>query len=249
LVVAAPHTHLPAVADTVPNIAAHFAGVTTTAPGTDIAQIGRHAVHLGAFERVVLPVAEDRLDDGAARAAELRRHGHELSTALHWLDRTVTGDVRVAGYSAHAMSQDVRTTLATYVKAEQALMSALAGVLNGHEIVELISSYHRASLMAPTRGHPRLSYRGRRGWLMFKLAAFFDDVRDGTDNRPVRRDVWATAEKAMQDVAAVSCQWRAAAPATAAPAAALPAAALPAAALPAAALPAAALPAAALPAA
>jgi hypothetical protein len=217
------------VADAVPNVAAHFAGVTSAAPGTDIAQIGRRAVHLGAFERVVLPIAEARLDDGAARASELRRYGHELSTALHWLDRTITGDVRVAGCSAHEMSQDVRAATARYIRAEQALMSALAGVLDGHEIVDLIRSYHRASLVAPTRGHPRLSYRGRRGWLVFKLAAFIDDVRDGTDNRPVRRDVWSAADRAMQDVVAVSCRWRALAPAAVAPGSVLPAAVAPAA--------------------
>jgi len=203
------HTGLSAIADTVPNVAAHFAQVTSTAPGTEIAQIGRRAVHLGAFERVVLPIAETRLDDGAARARELRRHGRELSTALHWLDRTVTGDVRFAGRPTDQISAYVETATARYLQAEQALMSALAGVLDGHEIVELIRSYHRASLMAPTRGHPRLSYRGRRGWLMFKLAAFIDDVRDGTDNRAVRADVWSSADKAMHDVVALSCQWRA----------------------------------------
>ncbi len=228
MVLAVPHTDLPAVvdaaADTVPNIAAHFAGVTSTTPGTDIAQIGRRAVHLGAFERVVLPIAEARLIDGAARAGELRRYGHRLSAALHWLDRTVTGDVRVAGYPAHEMSQDVRAATAAYVRAEQALMSALADVLDGHEIVDLIRSYHRASLVAPTRGHPRLSYRGRRGGLVFKLAAFIDDVRDGADNRPVRREIWSAADEAMQDVVAVSCRWQAVTPAAVTPAAVTPAA-------------------------
>ena len=63
-------------------------------------------------------------------------------------------------------------------------MSALAEALGGHEIVDLVRSYHETSLVAPTRAHPRLSYRGPRGWLAFKLAAFIDDVRDGTDNRP-----------------------------------------------------------------
>ena len=154
-------------------------------------------MHLAALERVVLPIAEARLDDGAARTEELRRYGRELSTALHWLDRHLTGDVRVAGCPIHEFSQAVRAATASYVKAEQALMSALADVLGGHEIVNLIRSYHEASLEAPTRAHPRLSYRGRRGWLTFKLAAFIDDVRDGTDNRPVRRDVWSTAAKAL----------------------------------------------------
>jgi hypothetical protein len=219
LVVVAPDTALAVAADVVPNVAAHFAAVTSTAPGTDIAQIGRRAVHLGALERVVLPIAEARLEDGAARAAELRRYGHELSAALHWLDRHITGDVRFAGSSAHQFSADVRAALATYIEAEQALMSALADVLNGHEIVDLITSYHRASLMAPTRGHPRLSYRGRRGWLMFKLAAFIDDVRDGTDNRPVRADVWSTADRAMHGVNTLNCQWRPVSPAAVSPAA------------------------------
>ena len=209
MVVAPHHTGLPAIADTVPNIAVHFAQVTSPAPGTDIAQIGRRAVHLGAFERVVLPIVETRLADGAARAKDLRCHGHELSTALHWLDRTVTGDARFARRPADQMYEDVQAATSQYIQAEQAIMSALARVLDGHETVELIRSYHRTSLMAPTRGHPRLSYRGRRGWLMFKLAAFIDDVRDGTDNRAVRSDVWSNADKAMHGVAALSCQWRA----------------------------------------
>lgn len=224
MVLAVPHTHLAAVADAVPDVAVHFAEIARAAPGTDIAQIGRRAVHLGAIERVVLPIAEARLENGVARARQLRRSGRELSAALHWLDRHITGDVRVAGCSTHQMAQDVRAAVATYLQAEQALMNALAGVLDGHEIVDLISSYHRASLVAPTRGHPRLSYRGRRGWLVFKLAAFIDDVRDGTDNRPVRRDVWSAADKAMQAVAAVSCRWRAVPPAEGAPAAVSPAA-------------------------
>ena len=160
-------------------------------------------MHLAALERVVLPIAEARLDDGAARTEELRRYGRELSTALHWLDRHLTGDVRVAGCPIHELSQAVRAATASYVKAEQALMSALADVLGGHEILNLVRSYHEASLAAPTRAHPRLSYRGRKGWLAFKLAAFIDDVRDGTDNRPVRRDVWSTAAKALHDLNAL----------------------------------------------
>ena len=201
MVVTAPRTDLPAV----PDAPAQLAGVTAgTAPGTDIAQIGRRAVHLAALERVVLPIAESRLDDGAARTEELRRYGRELSTALHWLDRHLTGDVRVAGCPTHELSQAVRAATASYVKAEQALMSALAGALGGHEILNLIRSYHEASLVAPTRAHPRLSYRGRRGALAFKLAAFIDDVRDGTDNRPVRRDVWSTAAKALDDLNALA---------------------------------------------
>ena len=178
-------------------------------PGTDIAQIGRSAVHLGALERVVLPIAEATMTDGAARAEEMRRYGRELSAALHWLDRHLTGDVRVAGSPNHDLTQGVRVATAAYVKAEQSLMSALAGVLDGHEIVHLITSYHRASLMAPTRGHPRLSYRGRRGWLVFKVAAFIDDVRDGTDNRAVRSDVWSAADQALHDVDTLHCRWRA----------------------------------------
>jgi hypothetical protein len=209
LVVAAPHTALPAVADTFPDVAAHFAGVTSMTPGTDIAQIGRSAVHIGALERVVLPIAEATMTDGATRAEEMRRYGRELSTALHWLDRHLTGDVRVVESSNYELTQGVRVATATYIKAEQSLLSALAGVLDGHEIVSLITSYHRASLMAPTRGHPRLSYRGRKGWLMFKVAAFIDDVRDGTDNRPVRSDVWFAADKALHDVDALHCRWRA----------------------------------------
>jgi hypothetical protein len=196
---AVPNADLPAL----PDVAAHFAGVTDTAPGTDIAQIGRRAVHLAALERVVLPIAEARLDDGGARAGELRRYGHELSTALHWLDRHLTGDARVAGSPTHELSQAVRAATANYVKAEQALLSELASALDSHEIVNLIRAYHRSSLVAPTRGHPRLSYRGRRGWLAFKLAAFIDDVRDGTDNRPVRSDVWSAAAKTLHDLTAL----------------------------------------------
>ena len=150
MVVTAPRTDLPAV----PDAAAQLAGVTSTAPGTDIAQIGRRAVHLAALERVVLPIAEARLDDGAAQAEELRRFGRELSTALHWLDRHLTGDVRVAGCPTNELSQAVQAATASYVKAEQALMSALAGALGGHEIVNLIRSYHETSLVAPTRAHP-----------------------------------------------------------------------------------------------
>ncbi len=104
----------------------------------------------------MLPIAETRLADGAARAEDLRRHGHELSTALHWLDRTVTGDARSARRPANEMYEEVRAATWKYIQAEQALMSPLARVLDGHETVELIRSYDRASLMAPSRGHPLL---------------------------------------------------------------------------------------------
>ena len=109
-------TALAAVADTVPDVAAHFAGVTSMTPGTDIAQIGRSAVHIGALERVVLPIAEATMPDGASRAQEMRRYGRELSAALHWLDRHLTGDVRVAASSNHDLTQGVRVATATYLK-------------------------------------------------------------------------------------------------------------------------------------
>lgn len=177
-----------------------LAQVNRTAPGPDLTEIGRHAAHLAAFQRAVLPVAEIRLSDGAARAAELRHHARELATALYWLDRHLTGDVRVAAWPTRQIFQEVHQAAAGYIQTERALAGALTEALDARDMTELVTAYHRAALDAPTRAHPRLSYRGLRGRLAFRLAAYFDDVRDGTDNRPVGSDVSARAAQALRDL-------------------------------------------------
>jgi ParB-like chromosome segregation protein Spo0J len=177
-----------------------LAEVNRTAPGPDLTEIGRRAAHLAAFQRAVLPVAEARLSDGAARAAELRHHARELATTLYWLDRHLTGDSRAAAWPTRQISQEVHQAAADYTRAERALAGALAEALDARDMTELVKAYHRAALGAPTRAHPRLSYRGLTGRLAFRLAAYFDDVRDGTDNRPVGSDVSARAAGALRDL-------------------------------------------------
>ncbi len=187
----------------VPDVAGPLGELATanrTAPGPDLTEIGRHAAHVAAFQRAVLPVAEARLADGAARATELRQHARELSTRLYWFGRHLTGDARAAAWPTHQISQEVEQAAAAYARAQDALIGALAEHLDAHDITELAKAYHRAAMDAPTRPHPRLSYRGLTGRLAFRLAAYFDDVRDGTDNRPVGRDVAARAAWTLRDL-------------------------------------------------
>ena len=184
-----------------PDTLVPLAELTGAAPGADLADIGRLAVHLAAFERVILPVAAAKLPDGARCAGQLRRCGRELATALHWLDRHVTGDARVAGAPRDRLLEAVQATAANYRRLERALVGALAGALDGREITELIRTYHQSSLRAPTRPHPLLGRRGFRGWLAFTVAARIDVIRDVLDNRPVRSGIEASAARALAGLA------------------------------------------------
>lgn len=177
--------------------------VIGAAPGADLVEIGRLAVHLAAFQRAILPVAVVKLPEGAAHAGQLRRCGRELATALHWLDRHLTGDARVVRAPTDRLFEAVQAAAATHRRLERALIAALAETLGGREIVELVRSYHRASLKAPTRPHPLLARRGATGWLAFTLAARIDAIRDVLDNRSVRSRIEGSAAQALDDLAQI----------------------------------------------
>src|SRR5690242_14372780 len=93
-----------------PDTSILLAGLTGGAPGADLVDIGRLAVHLAAFERAIVPVAVAKLPDGAARAGQLRRCRRQLATALHWLDRHLTGDARVAGAPRDGLMKAAQAT-------------------------------------------------------------------------------------------------------------------------------------------
>jgi hypothetical protein len=161
-------------------------------------QVGRYAARLAAFERTVLPVAERRLDDGKAQAEQLRKGGEQLNTVLFWLDRHLTGDPQAKTWPGEDMDRDVQAALATYAEMEQGLISELAGTLSEGELTELVTSYHEAEQVAPTRPHPNLSYGGVLGRMKFRLAGLVDDVRDGTESRPVGPVVGTEAAGALR---------------------------------------------------
>ncbi len=163
-------------------------------------QVGRYAARLAAFERVVLPVAERRLDDGKARAELLGKGGEQLNTVLFWLDRHLTGDPQAKTWPGEDMDGDVQAALATYAEMEQDLITELAGTLSEAELTELVTSYHEAEQVAPTRPHPNLSYGGVLGKLKFRLAGVADDVRDGTESRPAGPVVGAEATQALRNM-------------------------------------------------
>ena len=173
-------------------------GMLTEADG--LTEIGRYAARLAAFERTVLPMAEHRLDDGGARAGQVREGGQQLTTVLHWLDRYLTGDARVATWPGDDLSHDVQAAVAHYAQLEQGLIGELAGILDDHDLNELIRSYHQAEQVAPTRPHPKLSYDGALGRLTFRLAGLIDDVRDGTESRPAGTVVNNDAAQALHDL-------------------------------------------------
>jgi hypothetical protein len=146
-------------------------------------EIGRYAARLAAFERIVLPVAEQRLDGGKDRTEQVREGGQQLNSVLHWLDRHLTGDVRAATWPGDDFSGDVRAAMANYADLERDLLGELTGALDEDGLTDLIRSYHEAERVAPTRPHPRLSYGGPLGAVTYRLAGLVDDVRDGTEGR------------------------------------------------------------------
>ncbi len=163
-------------------------------------EIGRYAARLAALERTVLPVAERRLDDGRARAEQVREGGQQLTTVLHWLDRHVTGDVRATTWPGDDLSGDVRAAMATYADLEQDLLGDLAGAMDEASLTDLIRSYHEAEQVAPTRPHPNLNYGGPLGRVTSRLAGLIDDVRDGTESRPAGPAVSADAAQALHEL-------------------------------------------------
>jgi hypothetical protein len=163
-----------------------------------LTDVGRYAARLAAFERTVLPLAERRLDDGGARAGQVREGGQQLTTVLHWLDRYLTGDARVEHWAGDDLPHDVQAAVAHYAKLERDLIDELAGTLDEDGLNELIRSYHQAEQVAPTRPHPKLNYDGALGRLTFRLAGLIDDVRDGTESRPAGSVVNNDAAQALE---------------------------------------------------
>jgi hypothetical protein len=183
------------------------AGVTeatdATAKGADEdgrVEIGRYAARLAAFERTVLPVAERQLGDGGTRANQLRQGGEQLNTVLYWLDRHLTGDPQARTWPGEDLDQDVQAAVDSYSEMERGLIDELAQALNEADLSELVKSYHEAEQVAPTRPHPNLSYGGALGGLKFRLAGLIDDVRDGTESRPVGPVVGAEAAQALREL-------------------------------------------------
>lgn len=169
-----------------------------------LTDIGRYAARLAAFERTVLPMAEHRLDDGGARAGQVREGGQQLTTVLHWLDRYLTGDARVGNWPGDDLAHDVQAAVADYAQLERDLIDELAGTLDEDDLNELIRSYHQAEQVAPTRPHPKLSYDGGLGRLTFRLAGLIDDVRDGTESRPAGSVINDDAAQALHELDADS---------------------------------------------
>jgi hypothetical protein len=160
-------------------------------------QIGRYAARLAAFERTVLPVAESRLDDGKTRVEQLRKGGEQLNAVLFWLDRHLTGDPQAKTWAGEDMDGDVQAAMAAYAEMEQGLITELTGTLSEAELTELVTTYHEAEQVAPTRPHPNLGYGGVLGGLKFRLAGLVDDVRDGTESRPAGPVVGTEAAQAL----------------------------------------------------
>jgi hypothetical protein len=167
-----------------------------------LTDVGRYAARLAAFERTVLPLAEHRLDDGGARAGQVREGGQQLTTVLHWLDRYLTGDARVDNWPGDDLPHDVQAAVAHYARLERDLIDELAGALDEDGLNELIRSYHQAEQVAPTRPHPKLNYDGALGRLTFRLAGLIDDVRDGTESRPAGSVINNDAAQALHELEA-----------------------------------------------
>src|ERR1700761_2130206 len=162
--------------------AGHLEAATVGMGKDGLAEVGRFAIRLAAFERSVLPVAERRLDPG--QTEPVREGVQQLTTVLHWLDRYLTGDVRAANWPGDDLSHDVEAAVTSYAELEGQLISELAETLDDADMTKLIRSYHEATQVAPTRPHPKLNYDGALGRLKFRAAGLIDDVRDGTESRP-----------------------------------------------------------------
>ena len=163
-----------------------------------LTEVGRYAARLAAFERTVLPLAEQRLGDGGAQVEQVREGGQQLTTVLHWLDRYLTGDARVQPWAGDDLPHDVQAAVAYYAKLERDLIEELTGTLDEDGLNDLIRAYHEAEQVAPTRPHPKLHYDGSLGRLTFRLTGLIDDVRDGTESRPAGTVVNDDAADALQ---------------------------------------------------
>ena len=129
----------------------------------ELDEIGRRAAHLAAFQRAVQPVAETRLDGSLAQTAEWRRSARDLARALHWLDRHLTGDGRLAGWPSERVRQHAQLALARYHQAERALVDALSDALDAAEMAALAQAYHRGHPACPDARAPAAELSGT-GW-------------------------------------------------------------------------------------
>lgn len=153
-------------------------------PGTSsLAAVTWSATHLAAVARVLHPLAGRVLPNGRERLRGLCATDHALQQALWWLDRRLTGDMRVADHDVVALQDDVVLALEEHVRQERAVVDELVQQLSAAEQQALAGRLATAVRHAPTRPHPDAPVHGPVAALAFGVDAGIDHARDLLDNR------------------------------------------------------------------
>jgi hypothetical protein len=148
-----------------------------------LAAITWTSTHLAAVARVLHPLAQRVLPDGAHRLRPVAAADHALQEALWWLDRRLTGDARVADHEVLGLCDAVLIALDRHARLEHALVAELVQHLSGPEQEDLAGQLAAAVRRGPTRPHPNTPVHGPVAALAFGLDAAVDHVRDLLDNR------------------------------------------------------------------
>jgi hypothetical protein len=170
-------------------------------PGTSsLAAVTWSATHLAAVARVLHPLAGRVLPHGRERLRVLVATDHGLQQALWWLDRRLTGDMRVADHDVAALQDDVVLALERHARQERTVVDELVQHLSAPDQQALAARLATAVRHAPTRPHPDAPVHGLVAALAFGVDAGIDHARDLLDNRS-----WPTPHD--EHAARVSGRW------------------------------------------
>ena len=123
------------------------------------------------------------LPGGRDRLRPLVTSDRALQQALWWLDRRLTGDMRVSSHDVAQLQEDVVVALQEHARQERGLVDELVQHLSEPEQQALAGRLAGALRHAPTRPHPAAPAHGLVGALAFGLDAGADHLRDLLDNR------------------------------------------------------------------
>lgn len=141
------------------------------------------ASHLAAVDRVVYPVAAQRLTGGRLLVRQQRRAAHELQHLLRLLEQALAGDAWAGHVDTERLLGRLRQQVDRHAAGEHEVLSRLAGVLSGVEQQYLVRRFDECVQRAPTRPHLVVPHAGPLGALAFRLDALRDRILDAMDGR------------------------------------------------------------------
>jgi hypothetical protein len=147
-----------------------------------VAAAGRH---LGAADRVLLPLVRQREVAGREHVDAYLIHARRLERALTRLTGKVHGEAHAASLAWSAVSREVRSALDEHRDAELALVRRLADDLPHDLLGGVAQQVFRAEVRAPTRPHPHLPHTGVLGRATRRVWAVADRFWDTAQGRVV----------------------------------------------------------------